>query len=180
MNTSTRDLFPRFGQQLLLNFNHTTFESKLDWIYAGQVYLDFPGILKHHGLRLYGAYQKKSETDYSFSDFIVFPRGYDNIFRDELASFSALYSLPLFLPDWQLGHFMYIKRIKTAFFYDYAQSRDLKLPDVFSSTGIDLSMDFSLFNFIAPFDAGIRSIYIPETGQMKFQLLFSLNLNSIY
>ena len=90
-----------------------------------------------------------------------------------LQAFSALYSMPLFSPDWQLGHFIYIKRVKTAVFYDYAQSKDLMVPSVFSSTGIDLSMDFRLFNFVSPFDAGIRSVYIPETGQMKFQLLFS-------
>ncbi len=180
MNTSNRDIYPRFGQLIQFNFNNTPFESSSNSIFAMQTILDFPGIARHHGLRLYGAYQKKTEPDYTFSDFIILPRGYDQIFRNQLASFSALYSMPLFSPDWQLGHFIYIKRVKTAVFYDYAQSKDLMVPSVFSSTGIDLSMDFRLFNFVSPFDAGIRSIYIPETGQMKFQLLFSLNLNSIY
>jgi len=180
MKTSLRDLYPRFGQQLQLNFNNTSFETGFNSIFAGQATMDFPGIARHHGLRLYGAYQKKTENDYTFSDYIILPRGYEQIFRNEIASFSAIYSMPLFSPDWQLNHFMYVKRVKTAVFYDYARSADQMLPRVFSSTGIDLTMDFSLFNFIAPFDAGIRSIYIPETGKMKFQVLFSINLNSIY
>jgi hypothetical protein len=180
MNTSNRDIYPRFGQQIQFNFNNTPFASSNNSIFAMQTILDFPGIARHHGLRIYGAYQKKTEPDYSFSDFIILPRGYEQIFRNQLASFSALYSMPLFSPDWQLGHFLYIKRVKTAVFYDYAQSKDLMVPEVFSSTGVDLSMDFRLFNFVSPFDAGIRSIYLPETGQMKFQVLFSLNLNSIY
>jgi hypothetical protein len=180
MKTSSRDLYPRFGQQLQLNFNHTPFGNGFNSIFAGQATLDFPGIARHHGLRLYGAYQKKTENDYTFSDYIILPRGYEQIFRNEVVSFSAFYSMPLFSPDWQLKHFMYVKRIKSAVFYDYARSSDQILPKIFSSTGVDFSMDFTLFNFIAPFDAGIRSIYIPETGKVKFQVLFTLNLNSIY
>jgi hypothetical protein len=142
--------------------------------------LDFPGVAENHGLRLYGGYQKKIDTYYSFSDYINFPRGYDDIFPNKVYSFSACYSMPLLLPDWRLGHFLYIKRFKAALFYDWAKSTDFNIPEYFSSSGLDLTMDFSLFNFVAPFDAGIRSIYFPETGKMKFQVLFDLNLNSIY
>jgi hypothetical protein len=180
MKTSLRDLYPHWGQQLQINFNNTPFENGYNTIFAGQVTLDFPGIARHHGLRLYGGYQKKTENYYTFSDYIIFPRGYDQIFRNEIVNFSALYSMPLFSPDWQLKHFLFIKRFKTSVFYDYARSADQVLPRVFSSTGFDLTMDFSLFNFIAPFDAGLRSAYISETGKMKFQVLFTLNLNSIY
>lgn len=180
MKTSLRDLYPRWGQQLQINYNHTPFEEGSNSIFAGQLTLDFPGIARHHGLRLYGAYQKKNENYYTFSDYINFPRAYTNIFRNNIYSFSTLYSMPLILPDWQIKHFLYIKRIKTAFFYDFAKSTEQVFPRYFSSTGLDLTMDFSLFNFIAPFDAGLRSAYIPETGKMKFQLLFTLNLNSLY
>jgi hypothetical protein len=75
---------------------------------------------------------------------------------------------------------MYYKRFKTAFFYDFAQNTNSMLPRFFSSVGIDLTSDFSLFNLIAPFDAGLRSIYIPESGGMKFELLFSLNFGAMY
>jgi hypothetical protein len=142
--------------------------------------MDFPGIARHHGLRLYGGYQKKRVTFYSFSDYIIFPRGYTNIYRDEIYSFSAMYTLPLFCPEWQIDHLLYFKRFKTSVFYDFAKSTDNLLPRFFSSVGLDLTSDFSLLNLIAPLDAGLRSIYIPETGKIKFELLFSLNFGAMY
>jgi hypothetical protein len=176
MKTSQRDIYPRWGQQLQVNFNDTPFGNGINKIISGQVTLDFPGIVRHHGLRLYGGYQKKTENYYTFSDYIVFPRGHNQISAKEISSFSALYTMPLFYPDWQLDHFLFIKRLKSSVFYDYAKTTN----KVFSSTGLDLTMDFTMFNFIAPFDAGLRSAYIPETGKLKFELLFALNLNSIY
>jgi hypothetical protein len=180
IKTSARDLFPKWGQQIQFDFENTPFEEVNNSIFAGQATLDFPGLFRHHGLRLYTGFQKKIENYYTFADKIIFPRGQEDIFRDEMVSCSALYSLPLFLPDWQIGHFIYIKRVKSAFFYDFLKSYGKASPDFFSSTGMDITMDFSLFNFVAPFDAGLRSIYIPESGEFKFQFLFSINLNSIY
>jgi hypothetical protein len=180
IKTSQRDIYPRWGQKLQLNYNHTPFDDGSNSIFAGQMTMDFPGFGKHHGLRLYGSYQKKNVTFYSFSDFIIFPRGYNSIFRDKIYSFSAMYSMPLFYPEWQVGHLLYFKRFKTSFFYDFAKSTDTLLPQFFSSVGLDFTSDFSLLNLIAPIDAGLRSIYIPETGKMKFELLFSLNFGAMY
>ena len=180
MKTSLRDLYSRWGQQLQLNFNNTPFEKGLNSIFAGQLTLDFPGISRHHGIRLYGAYQKKDDPYYSYSDYILFPRGYDHIFRDEVYSFSALYSMPLFSPDWQLIHSLYIKRFSAAAFYDFARSKDQTLPRFFSSIGLELTMDFHLFSNVLPFNAGLRSAYIPETGKKVFQFLFNCNFNAIY
>jgi hypothetical protein len=180
MKMSQRDLFPRWSQKLELNYRNTPFINSTNSLFAGQVTIDFPGIGRHHGLRLYGAYQKKIENVYPFSDVIIFPRGYTSILRDEIYSFSAMYSMPLFYPEWQINHIMYFKRFKTSLFYDFAKSTDPLLPRVFSSIGLDLSSDFSLLNLIAPLDAGLRSIYNPETRQMKFELLFSLNFGAMY
>ncbi len=180
LKTSQRDLLPRWSQKLEVNFNNSPFNLNDNSLFAAQVTLDLPGIVRHHGLHLYGGYQKKNETNYSFSDFIIFPRGYTSIFENEIYSFSAMYSMPLFYPEWEIKNLMYFKRFKTAFFYDYAQNTSSLFPRSFSSIGIDLTSDFSLFNLIAPFDAGIRSIYIPETRGMKFELLFSLNFGAMY
>jgi len=90
-----------------------------------------------------------------------------------------MYTMPLFYPEWQLGHLLYFKRFKTSVFYDFAKG-DNQLPQLISSIGLDLTSDFSLLNFIAPLDAGLRSIYIPDTGEMKFEILFSLNFGGMY
>jgi hypothetical protein len=180
MKTSQRDLFPRWSQKLELNFSDTPFNSNDNSIFAAQLTMDLPGIGWHHGLHLYGGYQKKNESNYSYSDLIVFPRGYTNIFENEIYSFSAMYSMPLFYPEWEIKNLMYFKRFKTAFFYDFAQNTNPLLPRFYSSVGLDLTTDFSLFNLIAPFDAGVRSIYIPETRRTKIELLFSLNFGAMY
>jgi hypothetical protein len=180
IKTSQRDIFPRWGELLQLNYSNTPFGNSSNSLFAGQVTMDFPGIGRHHGLRLYGGYQKRNEDFYPFSDIIIFPRGYTEIIRDEIYSYSAMYSMPLFYPEWQIGHLMYFKRFKTALFYDFARSTNKLLPRFFSSVGLDLTSDFSLFNFIAPLDAGLRSIYNPETREMKFELLFSLNFGAMY
>jgi hypothetical protein len=180
MKTSLRDLYSRWGQQLQLNFNNTPFEKGLNSIFAGQLTLDFPGISRHHGIRIYGAYQKKVDPYYSYSDYILFPRGYDQTFRNEVYSFSALYSMPLFSPDWQLIHALYIKRFNAAVFYDFARSKDQQLPNFFSSTGLELTMDFHLFGNVIPINVGLRSAYIPETGKIVFHPLIIVNINSIY
>lgn len=178
--TVRRDIYPRWSQQLQVNFNNTPFEESTNSIFASQITMDFPGIGRHHGIRVYGGYQKKKEDFYPFSDFIKFPRGYTDIKREEVYSFSAMYSMPLCYPEWQIGHFMYFKRFKTTLFYDFARSTDDHLPRFFSSAGIDLTSDFSILNFIVPLDAGLRSIYVLETGKMKFEALFSLNIGELY
>jgi len=178
--TVRRDIYPRWSQQLQVNFNNTPFEESTNSIFAGQITMDFPGIVRHHGIRIYGGYQKRNEDFYSFSDFIMYPRGYTDIKRDEICSFSAMYSMPLFYPEWQIGHFMYFKRFKTTLFYDFARSTDDQLPRFLSSAGIDLTSDFSILNFIVPLDAGLRAMYVPETGKVKFEVLFSLNISELY
>ncbi|MDP4224671.1 MAG: hypothetical protein Q8868_15295, partial [Bacteroidota bacterium] len=180
MKVSLRDIYPCWAQQLEIKFSSTLSGKERNRIFSGQAFLDFPGFSKHHGFRLYGSYQKKTENYYTFTDDIIFPRGYSEIFRDEITSLSALYTMPWGYPDWQLKHILYIKRIKTSWFFDYARSFGNLLPNVFSSEGVDLTMEFTLFNFIAPFDAGLRTAYLNEEGNLKFQFLFAINLNSLY
>lgn len=180
MKSSPRDMGPRWAQYLQLNYSNTPFNNQSSSIFAGQATLSFPGIARHHVLGLYGAYQKKNEHFYTFSDLIVLPRGYTEIERKELFSFSATYALPLFYPEWRIGHLAYFKRFKTMLFYDYARSTDTQLPHVFSSVGLDLTSDFSLFSLIAPLDAGLRTIYHPEDGTMNFEFVFALNFGGMY
>lgn len=180
IKTAQRDIYPRWSQELQINYNNTPFNGSTNSLLAGQLTMDFPGLFRHHGLQLYGSYQKKIQDTYPFSDIIFFPKGYSNISRKEIFSFSAMYSMPLFYPEWQIGQLMYFKRIKTSVFYDYARSTDPLLPKHFSTIGFDLTSDFSLFNLIAPLDAGIRSMYNPESGDIKFGLIFSLNFGAMY
>ncbi len=180
IKTSPRDIFPHWSQQLQLDFSNTPFINSTNSIFSAQLTFDFPGLFRHHGIHLYGAYQKRNEDIYPFEDIIFFPRGYTEIERDEISSFSAMYSLPLFYPDWSVGQILYFKRFKMSLFYDFAESPENLSPKHFTSLGLDLRSDFSFLNLITPLDAGVRSIYVPDKGRMQFELLFSINFGGMY
>jgi hypothetical protein len=180
LKTSYRDIYPRWSQEIQVNYNHTPFGTNQNSIFAGQLKFDMPGIFVHHGFRLYIGYQKKLAETYPFQDYIVFPRGYSEIFGEEISSYSAMYTLPLFYPDWRIKYFTYLKRVKASLFYDRAKSTDNLKTDFFSSAGIDLTFDFNLFNVIVPLEAGVRSAYLIEAGKPSFGFLFSLNFGGMY
>lgn len=175
---SPKDLYPRWGQSIELSFQHSTAQSDFySSLLAAQVYLYFPGIIKHHGLRLYAAYQQRA-GEYPFSDVIQIPRGYASIDTDNLLSVKLDYVLPLAYPDFNLGSLLYIKRFRSRLFADLAYTFDVGGENI-ASLGFDLTADFHLFTFFAPFEAGIRSIYIPDNETISFQFLLSFGLSPV-
>ena len=186
METSYRDLYPRWGMTLDLNFRHTPFSGiPLGEIGSAEGYFYLPGIIRHHGLRLYTAYQRKDPGTYRFADLINYPRGYSGIYLDDAFSFSAGYKFPFWYPDLALGPVIYLKRLKANIFWDYAtgEYRDSKNQlhrDTYQSLGLDLTADMHVLRFLAPFDMGLRTIYLPEESEFMFQFLFSMDVNSFY
>ncbi len=187
VESSYRDLYPKWGITLDLNFRHTPFgENSLGNIGSAETYLYLPGLMKHHGFRLYAAYQLKDPGKYyRFADLINYPRGYSGIYLDKAVSFSAGYKFPFWYPDLALGSVLYLKRLKAAVFWDYAKgeytdSKKQVRKDECQSLGIDLTADMHVLRFLAPFDLGLRTIYIPEVSDFQFQFLFSMDINSFY
>ena len=180
LKTSYRDIYPRWSQEIQVDYNHTPFGTNQNSIFAGQLTFDMPGFFAITDLGFTIGYQKKEAETYPFQDYIIFPRGYSEIIGEEISSYSAMYTLPLFYPDWRIKYFTYLKRVKASLFYDLARSTDNLKTDFFSSAGIDLTFDFNLFNVIVPLEAGVRSAYLIETGTPGFGFLFSLNFGAMY
>jgi hypothetical protein len=180
LKTSYRDIYPRWSQKFEVIYAHTPFGKNSNSIFSGQLTFDLPGLSAHHGMRIYAGYQKKNAETYPFQDYLTFPRGYSEINRKEISSFSAMYTMPLFYPDWRIKYFTYLKRIKASLFYDLARSTDILNPDTFSSAGIDLTFDLNLFNIILPLEAGIRYAYLIETGKLHSGFIFAVNFGSMY
>jgi hypothetical protein len=184
--TSYRDLYPRWGMTLDLNFRHTPFSGiALGEIGSAEGYFYLPGFVRHHGFRLYTAYQHKDPGTYRFADLINYPRGYSGIYLDDAFSFSAGYKFPFWYPDLALGPVVYLKRLKANVFWDYASGeyRDSKSQlhrETYQSLGLDLTADMHVLRFLAPFDLGLRTIYLPEESEFMFQFLFSMDVNSFY
>ena len=175
-----RDMRPRWGQELNLEYKHTPFGgSDFGSIFNGELSLLFPGIGRHHSLMVLGGYQEKSSGTYAFSDLLFYPRGYSDEFNnDVLKSISFNYKLPLFYPDLRIGSLLYFKRFKANLFYDYAQSEEyLKNLTMtkYNSTGIELTFDLNVVRFLFPIEMGVRGIYIPETKKQVFEFLVGMN-----
>jgi hypothetical protein len=176
-----RDLIPRWGQLLEINYRHTPFDGdSANSIFAAEMVLYFPGLFRHHGFRIYGGYQDRLVDYYSYGGLISLPRGYSGIYADRVLSGSVSYEFPVFYPDWHIGPVIYLKRLKAAVFYDHAWIFDTESDQSINSVGADLTLDFHLFRHFVPLEAGLRSIYFPETGKFGFEVLYRLNLEGIY
>ncbi|MBE9466801.1 MAG: hypothetical protein IMY72_00610 [Bacteroidetes bacterium] len=178
IKTSKKDIYPRWGQILNLNYRNTSFDSKdSSSIFSVSTVCYFPGLFNHHGLRVYAGFQKKRTDLFRYSDFVAYPRGYYNKFDDELSSVSITYKFPILYPDCDLSFLAYIKRIKMALFFDYAHGVFNSKSNYYKSTGIELTSDFHIFRFLLPLEFGIGCYYKPETNTFFNKILFSASFD---
>ncbi len=198
LKRAARDIAAPWGQSLSFYLRNLPFAGNLDGgISAIQGSLNFPGILRHHSLRLRGGIQNQlgyknangspNDNQYIFSSPLFFPRGH--IYRgfENLSTASIEYRFPLFDPDLTLGRFLYLKRFKANLFadfgygstnYDFNEVRNGKLVNLkgsntgnFTSLGLDLTTQFHFMRFSQQLEAGVRAYYLPEKGQFMIQPL---------
>ena len=189
LRRSYQDVFPNFGFTGDLIYRHSpTSEVDFGNLLVGQAYLFLPGIMPNHGIRLYSGFQIKNPgTYYSFSDRIRYPRGWAKTDTKEAYSLGFDYKLPLFYPEWNIGSLVYLKRVKASFFVDYARLSENFYNDSqhpvrtlnISSYGIELTGDANFLRFYAPVEVGTRGSYLPETKNVYFELLLSIDFNSL-
>lgn len=190
LKQSSQDVFPNFGFVADASFRHSPVGNiKLGTMFLGQTILFIPGIMANHGIRLYGGYQdKKLEGSHSFSDAIHYPRGWGKINTTEVYSFTSDYKLPLFYPEWSVGGLVYIQRINASLFADYAFLKGNYYKNGYisgtftsniSSYGVELTGDVNFLRFYAPVNIGTRVSYLPEVNGVYFDLLLSINFNSL-
>ena len=188
LKMSVRDLAPRAGILAQGAFQHAPWNSKqLGHIYYvyGRVYL--PGIARHHSLQLSGIWQQQAPKYFMFNSIVRFPRGYLRNITEKLSIGTVDYSLPLCYPDWNITRLVYLKRMSANLFCDIAQNQYRKRDsnanriiwqkDNLRSIGIDLLADVNLLQINFPVKTGIRTVYVPDTGEIQPSLLFTVALN---
>ena len=186
LKLSQRDLGPRWGQTISTTLRNTPFGGILaGWQWGTSVSVYLPGLGKHHSLRLRGAYQQQwGRTDvrnvYQFSSAIAYPRGAAYyVAYDQLRLGAAEYRLPLISPHWTLGRLLYIQRVKSMLFTDYASGLSRLREGTTLATvrgdewtaGADVSATFNLLRFQLPLEVGLRTIRNIRTGQWLVQPL---------
>jgi hypothetical protein len=179
-----RDIYPRFGFSSFYRRMSTPFENKVfNSISAISVRLYLPGFYKNHSLQLRYAYQYQSPLRYLYSTMIPFPAGYLSGRTERMLLVNLQYSLPLFYPDFHVGPFFYLKRIRTNLFFDAAGNNyhaysqpNIITHDILRSVGTDFITDIHFLRIMFPFQLGVRLAYLPDQNSLYSQAIFSVNL----
>lgn len=178
---SLRDLYPKWGQLFDLRIGHTPLQNEnKSWIASISSVLYFPGLINHHGIKIINAYQKRQEGIYYFPQQVNYPRGFFNRKDTELYRTSLNYKFPLWYPDFNVGSFLYLKRLKLNLYYDYAFGKHVDGNTNYRSTGFELTSDMHFLSLIAPVDMGFRYIYFPDKKSSTFEFLFSVDFSALY
>ena len=181
IRSSYKDLCPAWGQIFDFRVGHTPFQKDhKSWIVSAQSVFYFPGLFKHHGIKIINGYQKRQEGVYYFPQVVNYPRGFNNKNDLELFRTSINYKFPLYYPDFHIGSLFYLKRLKLNLFYDHVYGKQPKGNTTYQSTGFELTSDMHLFSLIAPLDMGVRYIYYPNRKSNIFEFLFSIDFSALY
>jgi hypothetical protein len=181
--TSIRDLSPRWGRVFDLSCTFVPFEEgSFNPSFTGRMVLLTPGLFRHHSLRLEGGLQRQDLARYAFTNALPFPRGVTPETTEKLDILSADYVFPLAYPDLRVSSLLYIKRLQAGIFADYARNRYRTSIDsdyevhLMSSFGGSMTVDYHLFRLPYLINTGVRAAYVPETGIMKYEVLFNIDI----
>ncbi|HLK67625.1 MAG TPA: hypothetical protein VKU19_29515 [Bryobacteraceae bacterium] len=149
---SARDLAPPWGQAFHFTYRETPWPGTFSGNFlSGGGKMVVPGLARHHSLRFEGGYERNSGT-YFFSSQVQFPRGYTAVTGSKFTKMSTSYALPLFYPDWAVGHLLYMKRMSANAFYDYGKVDQRQ----YRSTGMELLFDLNFLHFPETLRGGVR------------------------
>jgi hypothetical protein len=190
--TVPRDLRSRWGQSVDMQYRHTPFAGDMGWIFAGRLNALFPGMARHHSLRLAASYQKRqpgarltNTINYSFPGLISYPRGITGERDDQAVVLMADYALPLMHPDLNIPGIFYLKRLSATLFYDHAflsntltneNQEPVSEKRELVTYGVELMGNLHPLRFFAPMNIGVRLSYRPDTDDYRLELLTSISL----
>jgi hypothetical protein len=188
-----RDIYPRWAQILDFNYCFAPFDKS---IYGSTISVKtafyFPGFFPNNGIKIRLEAEKQQAKNYFYRFFSSFPRGYSNIISKEIRFFSTDYVFPLVYPDLNIASLFYLKRIRTGFFYDYAEGPGNSMyqnsseglyplyntsdKKSFSSFGIELTGDFHILRIPYTISGGIQAAWKSADEAPVFGVLFNIDL----
>jgi hypothetical protein len=188
-----RDIYPKWAQTIDLNYTFAPFDKN---IYGSEVTIKssfyFPGFLPNNGIKIRIEKEKQISSKYLFGNKITFPRGYKNLYAKDIEFLSIDYVMPLIYPDFNLSSLLYLKRIRSGLFYDYARgpgntiyqntSHGLMALNSNSnikslkSSGFELMADFHVLRIPFMISCGVQTAWKEFTDTPSYTLLFSIDL----
>ncbi len=157
---ATQDINPKLGYFLYAGYKHIPFSSNAEinstrFSAIASAYL--PGLFRHHSLNIKTGIETQRSQNYYFLNLLSFPRGYAPLAYKEMFLFQANYTFPLWYPDFNIGPFVYFKRLRANAFLDYAK---LSKYSTYPSTGLELYLQMYLFRLQMPLEIGGRLSYL--------------------
>ncbi len=180
LRLSKRDLYPKFGQNFQFLFRHSPFDNEVsEQLFAGATSY-FPGLLRHHGIRLSISYQQQTAGYYSFGSLIAFPRGYTDLFYNKTTVAKIDYAFPIYYPDMSLPGFFFLQRIRGSFFADWLKGSGTHTSNQLTSSGLEIYTDWHFFNLPAPIMIGGRITRAFDKNEWVPEFLFGINISALY
>lgn len=191
-STAVRDIYPKWAQTFDLNYTFAPYDKKIyGSAFSLKTSLFFPGILPNNAIKIRLEKENQVTSKYLFSNRVLFPRGYKNIGSENIDFLSVDYVLPLAYPDFNLSSLIFLKRIRTGLFYDYASAKGNYYYDnitntpesyyhnykeAFSSFGFELMADFHVFRIPYIISGGVQSAWKTIGEKPSFELIFNIDL----
>ncbi len=184
-----KEILPRLGITASAGYYHAPFNNQVYGAVArAGVTVYLPGLLKHQTIRIAFNHQKQYPLDMShpaFINLISLARGLHGVFGEGLTKYSADYVLPLLYPDLEISSLIYVKRIRGALWADYLIGTNIIIQDPkpfyddknYTTIGFDLVADMNLLRISFPLSVGARIIYEPETGDLGFEAIYTIDIN---
>ena len=170
---AANNIYPRWGFglsfQTLSSPGNKAFGSEA----SALIYAYAPGFLPNHGLRLRAHLQQQWLGRYYHSNLSPFPRGYQNIASESYMGLSADYAFPIWLDDFNLGPFLYLKRMRIIPFSDWGYNKNHLGHQILFSAGSDALLDFHAFRLNTLFSAGLRTAFTAN-GHVAWSFLFNI------
>ena len=184
--TSLRDINPKWAQVIDLSGTYAPFDVNIyGSIQTIKTAFFFPGILRNQSIRLRYEGEIQHTQRLLYYNNASMPRSYVNIVPEKLNFLSADYIMPLIYPDLNIPGFIFVQRIHSSVFYDYASGTnnhylDLKqvhrYTETFRSFGVELYTDFYLLRIPFMVSPGVRTTWKDTNSPPTFEFLFNIDI----
>jgi hypothetical protein len=177
LKKNRRDMFSKWSQSIYAVYNHTPFATDPSSVGYLSGTFTFPGIMRHHGFKVFVGQQWKEKGSYPYGDYIPVPRGYNGLTIQDMTSLKVDYAFPIVYPDWDLQSAAYLTRIYAHLFFDYSQYTQLNFTGFshIGSTGIELYTNWHFLSLPVEFTLGVRGYYKFNTSY-DVEFLFGFGL----
>jgi hypothetical protein len=187
-NHALRDIYPKWAQVADLLYSYYPFEKDyFGSIFTVKTAFYFPGIFTDDGIRFRFEAEKQDPSKYYMGNRLSFSRSYENITSMQAQFYSIDYVKPVVYPDFNVGSFLYLKRIRTTIFYDYTEGKNNYVvkndtteyhnyKETFASFGADLIADFYFLRIPFMMSAGVEATLRSFHESPYFRFIFNIDI----